>query len=195
MARQPKRQKKTDRLLQPSASKNEQICDMAVAPFDAEVRRLNLKWGVDRIEELVPVELAERYGAALAHLNEAMRDSDPDRVREAANNCIRGLRKLDEVAEASGASKANPNVLEVDVDGEIFGILLDDKSWPAAQAVRPNMTLLTRREVAIAIRFYKNDLLKSVKENFPDAEVVEIRPLKSKLTEDFFEKGGDEIPF
>ena len=65
MTKQPiRRQKKSDRLITPHASKDEIMIDFAIGPFDRLTREMERKWGVDMLPELVSAETA-RSAAAL----------------------------------------------------------------------------------------------------------------------------------
>lgn len=187
----PRRQYKTDRLLAPEATAQEARCDLAVAPFDRVARDMDLKWGVDRLPGLVPVEMAAKYGAALHALNQSLGACDPDATAAHAANCIRGLNAMDVWAEANGKPKASPNVLEYDLDGFRFGILPDDgMDWPAVRAARPDLVLFTLREVAMALKAYHfdHDLVVEAKKSFPGAEITAVHArVPANL--------DDEIPF
>lgn len=192
MTQRPRRQHKTDRLLHQDVIREEARCDMAVAPFDNAARLMDRKWGVDRLPGLVPVPMAEKYGAALHALNEALGANDPAAVTANAENCIKGLKAMDAAAEAAGADKANPAVLEYDLDGFRFGILPGDgMDWPAVKAARPDLRFYSLREVGQALKAYADHVLvHAAKEHFPGAEITAIRPKP-----DFDWKSGDAIPF
>jgi len=194
----PRRHKKTDRLLHPGATKAEQLVDAAVGRFDEWARYMDRRWGVDRLFQLVPIELAQRYAGALGVLNDAIREIDPQKAAEASANCIRGMQKLDEVATAEGHALARGDVIEVaDDDGNVFGILLDEREWPAAKQARPDLDLVSPREVAIALHFHKHELVRKAKQEFPGAEVSGVKPAEpgEKLPNEFWENGGDVIEF
>lgn len=195
MTKRPRRQKKADRALYASATKAEIRTDYAVGCFDEEARRMDAKWGVDRLPQLVPQDVADKYARALDSLNEAIRDADPDKAQQHAANCVRGMRKMDELAEAAGHPKADPNAyIEVaDDQGGAFGILLDERFWPAVKKARPDLTLVSKREAAVALQFKKHALVREVENNFPGAEVTAIRA--KEMPDDFYKRGGDEIPF
>ena len=167
-----RREKKADRLLNPGASKEEIACDFALAPLDDMARSMDRKWGVDRLPELVDVALAKRYGVAVATLNEAIQARDPERVAERASNCIRGLRKLDETAEELGAAKADPNIIEYEHEGFRFGIMLDQRMWPAQPKF--DFPVFTLGEIAGALKRRGADhpLIEEVKTTFPGSEVT-----------------------
>ena len=186
----PTRQKKSDRLLHSGQSKNQIMCDFAVAGLDRLALQMDRKWGVDTLVELVPPEMAVKYGSAMAKLNEALDTNDPTVVQARAEVCMRGLQAMDAQAEAAGAERASEDVWEVEVEGEVYGIMRDGRSWPSLQETRPELKLVTLREAAIAIEFYRKHrvgvMTDEVKKHFPKAEVI---GLKEKRSLD------EEIPF
>lgn len=169
----PRRQRKADRLLHPDATAAEIECDYGVAPFDRLVEELDAKWGIDRLPELVSPELAAKYGAALAQLNDAIRDRDPARCAHKAAVCMKGLRKMDEEAEAAGHPKADPGIIECDLDGWKFGIMTDARAWKAApKATYPVFSL---REIGNALkeRGAAHPMVEAAKAAFPGSEVID----------------------
>lgn len=172
-SRRPVRQKKSDRLLHGDKEPNTIMSDYALAPLDRLALDMDRKWGIDMLPELVSAETAMKYGSAMTKLNLAIRDNDPAMVRERAEICMRGLVAMDKEAEALGAQRASTDVWEVDIDGEAYGIMRDGRSWQTVKEQRPNLELVTLREVGIALQYWhKNRMVKSVKENFPDADFI-----------------------
>ena len=186
------RQKKADTILHPGASAHDIACDYACGPFDRAARAADLKWGIDRLPDLVSVEMSQKYGKAIAALNAAIDANDPEAVAQNANNCIKGLAALDAAAEASGAPKADPTIWEYEIDGMKFAIIHDERAWPALKAARPDLLFFTMREVANALKAYglTGETVAAIKSHFPGAQVSAIRP-KSKLEEEL----NDIIPF
>lgn len=188
----PSRQKAADRLLSAAASKEQIMCDYALAPFDRAALEMDRIWGIDRLPEIVSVETATKYGAALALLNEAIDANDPERVKALANNCIRGLHAMNAEAEAAGKPKSRPDMLEFELNGFHFAILPDKDWWPAVRDARPDLTLFSLREVAIALIAARadNPVVAAAKAAFPKAEITELDAKLHRAT-----KIDDEIPF
>lgn len=191
----PRRQRKGDRLLAPGASAEQIKCDYAIAPLDRMAIEYDRKWGIDRLPEIVSPETAQRYGAAMAHLNECIEASDPATVQAAAENCMRGLQAMDAEATASKKPTATGEFWEYELTGHDgnppfkFAIMADPHEWQTSQASRPDLRFFTMREVAIALQAHANSpLIDAVKKNFPASEVVSIRPGR-------IPPGGDPIPF
>lgn len=188
------RQKKFDRLLSPGATVAEIECDFVLAPFDRACREMDRLWGIDRLPGLVPLEMAQRYGRAIAAMNASIEAQDPEATRDNAGNCVKGLAAMNAAAEAASAPKADPTIWEYDCDGYKFGVMADDRSWQAAQAARPDLQLRTMREVGNALRAYDQvvtgEVMAEVKKHFPAATVKAIRP-RTDLEKEL----DDEIPF
>lgn len=188
----PRRRRAADRIIHGDLPSRDIECDYAVAPFDRTARDMDRKWGLDRLPELVSPETARKYGSALAHLNACITENDPVKTAEAAANCIRGMNAMDAEATARGAQPASREVWEVEVAGRKFGIMADKDAWQAIHDARPDLTLVSLREVAIALEAFEAGKvrLSIIKENFPGAEIAAVRP-KTQLEEEL----NDEIPF
>ena len=188
----PRREKKHDRLFGHQASAEQLRCDMALAPFDGAVRAADLKWGIDRLPELVSPATAEKWGATLAKLNAAIQSSEPAQVVARVEVALRGLAVMDVEATATGHAKADPTAWEYALDGNKFAIIRDERMWPALKATRPDLVIYTLREVAVALAAHKGSfpIIDEVKSQFPGAQITAIRertPTESAI--------GDYIPF
>ena len=186
----PRRQKKSDRILHSGQTQNQIMTDYAVAPFDRKAEEMDEKWGIDRLVELVSAETAAKYGSAMAKFNDAIDAGDPSVTAARAQVCIRGMDAMDAEAAAAGAQRASMDVWEVEVAGELYGVMRDARSWQAIKAQRPEMTLVSLREVALALKYWRGSIAgefeRSVKQSFGDgAEVVAITNRNLE----------DEIPF
>ena len=192
MTKPPLRKPKFDRLLNPGASAAELRCDYAVAPFDRVALDMERTWGIDRLPELVSPELAERFGRAMAHLNDCMNAQDPTATAAAAENCIKGLRALDADARRLGHQPVTPECWFVEQDGYRFGIIRDVSEWPPVAAAHPGVTLYTLKEVATALLAHRSALptIDAVKAAWPGTQIAAVR--KRTETEEYLD---DELPF
>lgn len=192
MTKPPLRKPKFDRLMNPGASAAELRCDYAVAPFDRVALDMERLWGIDRLPELVSPELAERFGRAMAHLNDCMNNEDPTATAAAAENCIRGLKALDAEARRLGHQPVTPEVWFVEQDGYRFGIIRDVTEWPPVAAAHPGVTLYTLKEVATALLAHRSALpaIDAVKAAWPGTQIAAVR--QRSETEEYLD---DELPF
>jgi hypothetical protein len=185
MAKRPTRQKKDDRILHKGATANEIKADLALAPFDAAVREMDKRWGVDRLPELVSTESAAKWGRAMAGLNGAIDAQDPDKTKFWVEICLRGLTAMDAEAVSLGRPVSDPMIWEHEYEGTVYGIIEDGREWPAAYAKRPGIAIHTMREVAVALHEHRNGLVDAVKLAFPGAEVKAVRRAPQDLEDDF----------
>jgi hypothetical protein len=187
----PKRQKKSDRLMYSGISKEEMMCDMAIAPMDRLAEHYDQVWGIDRLPELVTPETAAKFGSAMQKLNAALEVNDPAEVQLRAEVVMRGLHAMDAEAKRLGAQPASTDVWEAEINGKVYGIMRDARAWKSIQDQRPDLKLVTLREVALALEMYGNSVAgkatEAVKQAFGEqAEAVGLRK-KENL--------DDEIPW
>lgn len=170
------RQKKSDRMISGKQSKEAIMCDLAAAPLDRLAQEMNLKWGIDVLPELVEPEMAAKYGSAVAKFLEAMDEEKPDVVAARVGVCMRGLQAMDAQATEKGAQRASQDVWQVELNGEVIGIMKEGRSWEAVKAEMPDVRLYTMREVAVALDFYNDHafaiMTEEAKKHFPSAEVT-----------------------
>lgn len=183
MARQWTRPPKFNRITTPDADAQETVIWYATASFDRACMAMDIKWGVDQLASLVPVEMATKYGRAVAALNDAIAARDVDAVTQNAENCAKGLAAMDRWAEANGMPKSDTAIWQYSIDGFTFGIMAEDHAWQAAKAKRPDLLLFTIREVANALRKYHHDI----------PPIADTQPKRERTrTEELVD---DEIPF
>jgi len=177
--RQTKRQKKSDRILHGNQSRDAIMCDYALAPVDRLAIEMDEKWGIDMLPELVSVETAQKYGSAVAKMNAAVEDGDVEECKLRCEVVIRGLKAMDAEAERLGAQRASKDVWEVEIEGKLFGIMKDGRAWRAIKKQRPELELLTLREVGLAYSWFRDnwagELEKAAKQSFPGAEMIDIK--------------------
>ena len=170
--------KKFDRLLNPQSSKEEIATELAIAGFDRWVRYVDQKWGVDRLIQLVDADTAHKYGQALGKLNDAINANDAAQARHCADDCIRGMIKMDQLADAAGAVGADASYWEFEVDGVRAAILADEDAWPRVRADRPDLELITLHEVGVYYAQWRKtklgDMTAEVKGAFPNAKLQSV---------------------
>lgn len=184
MAKRPTRQKLEDRVLHQGSTAAQIKCDLCLGPFDNAVREMEKKWGVDRLPEIVSPESAQKWGKAMAGLNDAIQSEDPDKVKFWVEVCVRGLNAMDQEAVNSGQPVSDPQIWEYEYEGQVYGIIEDGRHWPAAYAKRPNMVIFTMREVAIALHAKRNGLVEAIKLAFPGAQISAIRDRGQNMEDD-----------
>ena len=187
----PRRLKASDRMLSGPSKVEEQAVQMTMAPFDRAAKEADDHWGIDLLPELVEPELAQKYGQALGKLNAAIDACDQAMVAKYVGVCVRGMQAMHEAAVAAGRQPVSHEVWTVEINGKVYGLVRDDRSWAKLAQQMPNVELLSSREMALAIEVYKRSetgkLLEAAGQAFPEAEVTRL-----VLSEDSLE---DPIPF
>lgn len=190
MTARPRRQHIHDRITGSGLTASADVirCDFVTGPFDEAVRAADLAWGVDRLPDLVSIQTAERWGDAIAKLNAAIDAGDVETTKARVAACIRGLAVMDAEARAAGHAPADPDVWEVEHDGLRLGLIRDPAQWQAAAHKRPDLTIVSLAEAAVALAALRNTapVVDAVKTHFPGAAITSIR---KRPIED------DEIPF
>lgn len=165
------------------------MCDHAIAPFDRRIREMDKKWGCDKLPELVSPATASKWGSTMEKLNAAIINNDPAEVVARVEVALRGIDVMDREATESGAQSADDTFWIIEADGHEFGLLRDDRAWPAVREKFPNLDIVTEREMVLALVEYKQSVVKvaldAAKKHFQGAEVTKI---KTKEYE-------DDIPF
>lgn len=184
--KRPQRLKKSDRIVSGEASADEQKIHMALAPFDGMVRYYDRLYGVDCLPELTgDPELCGKYGSALAKLNAAVVDGDYETVVKYVGVCMRGMEAMAAVAAEKGAKPAEGRHWTVEMDGQVYAVLFDDREWQALRDIHPDVIGISQREVALAIKLYREhhigQFVTETKKYFPEAEVINTK------------KGGNEL--
>lgn len=189
-SRPPRFNKKSDRMVTPGASAMEIRCDMACAPLDNLARKYDTVWGVDRLVTLVAPAMAEKYGAAIAHLHSAYDAEDPAATAAAAANCMKGLDAMNAQAIAAGHQPADPRVWVMEVEGRKFGFVEDAAFAAIAERNNPGVKIVTLRQAVNSLVITENAVVAAAVKHSPGATVTAIRP-RSQLETEL----ADFIPF
>jgi hypothetical protein len=183
------RPRKRDVFVHPGASAQDLAVGNTLAPFDRAVVEMERRWGVDKLPELVSPESAARWGSAMGKLNAAIEGDDLSELSARVGVCLRGLAALDAEAIQRGHQPVPAAVMVWEQDGKRIGVVQDLRDWPALKQTHPDLQLHSMREVFLALQHY-GEMVAGVKDKFPGAEVVAIRP-KSRIGEMI----DDEIPW
>lgn len=154
---------------------------------DECARQMERKWGVGRLELLVDDDLREKFRRQLRRFDEAIKEHDVHKVRQAGAAMRRGWEALDRVAIAAGAKQLDPMVWEVQMpDGRVAAFCRDNTDAFAATWTGRYVDVWTMEEIARIIENFPEIAL--AKQTFPGATVTNIRP--RRIPEPY-----DEIPF
>lgn len=180
VVKRPVRHMKSDRIVNQKVSVEEQQCDTMLGALAHDTQRMDWKWGIGRLEELVSTETAAKYGLAMARLNEAMDAHCVGDVSKWVESCRRGLVIMDAEALSRGHLALPTDVWEVEAEGIRFAIVKDGRKWQEVSARLPDARIITERELVLALAAYSGSLLSEVvdeaRKHFGLAsEVTEIR--------------------
>lgn len=186
--KRPQRQKLGDRMLVKGAREAEVKIDYAVAPLTKLANELDKFWGIDTLVEIVPPEMASKFGMAVAKLNAAIEAQDVDEVVKWVGVCMRGSKAMHDAALASGAAPASDEAWLIQADDKQYALLKDSRAWQRFRDKHPDIEVLTEREIIMAISFFRKsklgEMVGETKKHFPEAEVIDFR---EDTTEGLFE--------
>jgi len=146
-----------------------------LGPLDTVASSMERKWGIGRLETLVPEEWAAKFHSAAGKLNAAILAADMTAIRERAEIMRRGWVKLDELATAAGAQPwVSADVWEVRAPGgQVFAIARTDHDQRNAK-MKDGVACYTLAEVARILEAWDQDNQVSIlKAQFPDARLVQ----------------------
>jgi len=156
---------KFDRLLYPAATSEDIRMSYACSAFDRAALLSEQTWGIDKLPALVSTETAARYASAMSRLNAALQGDDPAVVAHVAAVCVRGLAAMDAEARAAGHAPIPADVWQL--DGGKIGIIRDERDWPAVAAAMPGLRIVTLREVANALAYYDQTVIRAAAAPIP----------------------------
>lgn len=166
-------------------SPQETACDHAIAPFDRAAAAAERTWGVDRLIELVPPDMAARFGRLVGDLNAAIQNADPEKTAELAAIGIRAYARMDEAARAAGHVPLPDWQWPTEIEGRKYLIVAEARNW----ATIPEHRTVTLRELLIAFEAMPK-IAQDVRNAIPGATISAVRA-RTRLEEEL----DDEIPF
>lgn len=132
---------------------------------------METKWGCGRLRLLVSPELREKFDRQRYLLNRAIWHGQLEDVRVESGRMVNAWKALDAAAEASGAGKLDPQIMEVVLDSGVVAAIVPDLHH--AQFVKREdrrMDVYTLDEIGRLLSAFPT--LGAIKESFPGAEVV-----------------------
>ena len=184
----PRRAGKSDRMFYPKTSIDEVRCDMMLAPFDKAHGDMDDKWGIDRLVELVSIETAEKWGAAMAKLNDAIRSCNVEETKARVAVCVRGLAAMDAEATAKGHHPKDPEIWEAEFEGRIFAVIQDGRDWRKAN-MPEGRRVYSMHEVAVALNALDRGVFAEIKDAIPEAKLAGLKKAEPAPLY------NDELPF
>jgi hypothetical protein len=155
-----------------------ETCRAAVNSVDAVARELEMKWGIGKLEELAPPNLAIKFEQARQNFSEACQLDDSDYLVQKANNLITGWRKLEttaiEAGHKPGSAEVWYGIAPEDCDEYNFAIV----KWPSdAAAIDRNKypIVYSLDEVCRIIKSFQQPLVEAAKTTFKDSKIIDIK--------------------
>ena len=133
------------------AVKNGVLIGKLLAPTDAVARSMELKWGVGRLVEIVPVDWAKRFGEAAQQLNDLLEDGDTEKIAAAADVVRRAWLKLDQVAVQAGQKPIEPVGWSFRVGNQPAVLARTEADAAAIRAIDSQANIWTLESVGNAI--------------------------------------------
>lgn len=153
-----------------------------VDKFDQTMFAYEAKWGVDKLQELAPPKLAQKWRAHMIKLNDAIIGRDATSLEKLVDGAARGMKLLEQTAIDAGHNPHDPEYYETRCgEGLIFRIYKNN--YDAAADTTQNVQKWTLQEVARVLS-EKHTLINVVKDIFPEAKVTEVEAFD-------FEKGDN----
>jgi len=166
----------------------------ATRVLDRVAGDLERTWGVNRLPQLVPPDLAAKFALAQEQCDMAIASGDVENAAQKAAALVRGWKALDAAARAAGHT---PNDLGVvwtaSMAGEAFAVCLHTADVGAVAGRYPDHTAIALEELLRLLTAQQAALLLRAKQVFPGAEITDVRPKAIKPPADW--KRGDDLPF
>jgi hypothetical protein len=147
----------------------------------AVVGQVEDRWGIGRLRMLVPAELREKFDRQRYLTNQAIWHGDLEQVRMHTKKMILAYRKLDEVAQASGASRKPVEQWEaVLASGVVLTLVRTSEDAINVKKDGRKMVVWTMEEIGKVVEDQTAILL--AKQFFDGAEVIDVeRTIKDPL--------------
>lgn len=153
--------------------------DGALKPLDAVATELEIRWGRDRLLQLVAPETAAKWQSAKDKLDAAIAYNDVADAIKRIGILIRGWRALEAEAISNGYKPCPPDVWIANVGEEgkrpmaNYAIVKDSAD---ASQIKEDFPVYSLVEVARMIRFFNSNVasVDNIKKIFPDATVKSV---------------------
>jgi hypothetical protein len=168
-------------------------CTIIIKAVDQKAREIERKWGIGRLQNLVPAEWSERFLSQQRKFSLAAFEMNLDDLRIHAAGMERAFDKLEEIAISHGHIPNHSQQWEFQLSNGSLVILVRDRAEMAQVDTQGRQAQIWAIDEIIEI-IDKFPTLSAAKDSFPGAEVQSIRPSPDaiKTAKQILE---DEIPF
>ena len=166
----------------------------STAVLDRVASDLERTWGVNRLEQLVPADLAARFAVAQEQCDMEIAAGDIEAAAQKAAALARGWKALDAAARAAGHQ---PNdlgaVWTASVEGQAFAVCLHTADVGATTDRYPGHTAVALQELLRVLMAREAAIYRKAKTIWPGAAITAARPASTKPPANW--KAGDDLPF
>lgn len=158
--------------------------------LDDMSRKMEAKWGVDRLPKCIPSELLVKWDRQWAKLNHALDEARYVEVAELAQGCVRGWEALERAAEASGYKPDLASCLEYQSPSGTL-IRVCASRLDAAKPNPPGIESYSLEQVVNIIESQRlvNKIASDAKKRIGEGKEIVVPP------KEFWDAGGDPLPF
>jgi len=164
----------------------------AVATIDRIAGDMERVWGVDRLQTLVPADLAAKFALAQEQLDIAIASGDLTAAAQKAAALGRGWMALDGAARAAGAVPGNVGAVWCyDLEGVSYAVCLRSVDCAGAAQQYPGHKAVSVEELLRLMRASESGRWTlAVKDHFPGAVFQQVVSRSDKGTD-----LNDDLPF
>jgi hypothetical protein len=138
---------------------------------DLWAAKMESKWGCGRLRLLVSPDLREKFDRQRYLLNRAVWHGQLEDVRRESGRMVNAWKAADAAAVAAGATKLDPQVMEVVLDsGVVAAIVPDNDHARLVKSEDRRMDVYTLEEIGRLLSAFPT--IGAIKERFEGAEVV-----------------------
>jgi hypothetical protein len=178
----------TEKSLLQDITPEQTLINQHLQRLDEVSRKMEAKWGVNRLPDCVPKDLREKWDRQWLKLNAAIMESKHPETVELAQGCIRAWEALERAAVVAGYQHDTGQVMEIRAaSGRIYRVCAS--GLDAMKPVPEGYQVVSLSEVVNLLE--ANQLVNTVKDNsakFSNKEII-VPP------DEFWKSGGDSIPF
>lgn len=152
--------------------------------LDFVAKEMEVRWGEGMLEILADEDLKIRFQRQQKKLNAAIESNDKDVIDKTASAMIRGWRTLEQNVRVKGHKPKCETVwIGEHNDGTKVCVYSRDSNVAHIESKIPSF------HIDELVRLIDPQVLR-IKGHFPDSEITRV-----KKDDDWYETGGDEIPF
>lgn len=168
----------------------QRIC-VALGDHDAFVRDVEAEWGMDRLPDIVPEDLRERFFKQCQRFADAVDRNDGKEVQHQVEVMKRAYNALIDAAKKAGHQPLTGEHWTTKLaDGKTLAVTQDRYEAGKVARDNPGFIVYSMEEIAHMISVKQKpltDRVNKIKSEFPGAHISSITPVDAPL--------DDEIPF